>query len=117
MLWKMKNQEKEKKRKKEEEKRRSSRSIEREKRRKDEEERRMKFYNEAMSQNSKSMPCMPQKLGEARGSGKLPEDLMPRSRTGGSFSDQKQDAHDEKVQWNSGDEAYDEFGRLKRSKK
>lgn len=97
--------------------RRSSVSAERVKRKAEEEEKRLRFQ-EAMSQDTKSMPCIPQRLGEARSSmlkgieGYPPPRFPQRSDASVSLRNT-----DDKKEWDSDNEAYDEFGRLKRCKR
>mmetsp|Transcript_76593 Transcript_76593/g.212774 ORF Transcript_76593/g.212774 Transcript_76593/m.212774 type:complete len:264 (+) Transcript_76593:137-928(+) len=107
-------------RRKQAERHRSSRSVEREKRKQEEEDKKARF-KEAMSQDTKSMPCMPQKLGETRGSGMKIEGApllkLDRHREAGRGLQDKQSQEKERLRWDSDDEAYDEFGRRKRTQK
>lgn len=100
--------------KREEERRRSSRSRKREERRKQLEDKRARF-KEAMSQDTKSMPCMPQKIGETRGSGRADASASKPTEASRSRAERSQ-LDTDKNKWDSDDEMFDEFGRRKRGR-
>lgn len=114
----------ERKKKEEEKRRRESRnssSVEREVRKKKEQEKKQRFQV-AMSQDSKSMPCMPQRIGEARFAQRASDGgFRPEGASLSTFmartGQERRTGEADRRQWDSDDEAYDDFGRLKKKRR
>lgn len=107
----------EKRQREETERGRSSRSIEREREEKEAKEKRARFLK-YMDDDGRDRACMPQRGAKPGGQlavGHVPEVGIVRQSTQTQPSSMRIAAtKDEKVDWNSDDEAYDEFGRRKR---
>merc|ERR1712008_23174 len=123
--------EEEKERKRQKADRRSV-SVEREKKQEEADQRKV-MYLKYMNGDDRDRPCMPQRLGETRNKqDKYIEGALARHREtlkdtqdagpvpmfrDNSPTPKGKNAENERRQWDSDDEAYDEFGRRKRSKK